>query len=86
VKGKDRIYAYNQSELEDKINGSGGWQVTRFKGWGEASKEVLKDIAMNPETRKLKQLRLTDVSTSLVENIMGGDSEARKLLLSDSTY
>ena len=86
VKGKERIYAYTQSELEDKINGSGGWQVTRFKGWGEASAEVLKDIAMNPDTRKLKQLQLTDVSAVEVESIMGGDSDARKLLLSDSTH
>lgn len=83
TKGKERVYAYTKSELDDKLNGSGGWNIVRAKGWGEMNPDVLKDIAMNPDSRKLIQLQFTDETIFQVDSIMGADSGARKLLLSD---
>ena len=81
TKGKERIYAFTQDELDEKIHGETGWNVTRFKGWGECNPSILSDIALNPDTRESYVIRLTEDSLSQCESLMGGDVRVRKLLL-----
>lgn len=80
-KGKERIYAFNKEELDEKIQNESGWNVIRFKGWGECDPDILADIAMNPDTRESYVIRLTADSMTECESLMGGDSQVRKLLL-----
>jgi topoisomerase-4 subunit B len=82
-KGKERIYAFTKEELDEKIQGESGWNVIRFKGWGECDPSILADIAMNPDTRESYTIRLTEESLLQCNSLMGGDSQVRKLLLTE---
>jgi DNA gyrase subunit B len=82
-KGKERIYAFTREELQEKIGSGAGWNVIRFKGWGECDPPILADIAMNPETRDSYAIRLTAETYAECEALMGGDSQVRKILLSE---
>lgn len=55
--------------------------ITRMKGWGECSKEDMKIIAMNAETRKLFRVNLTDQCEDRIYELMGSNSVCRKKLL-----
>ncbi len=66
-KGKParKLYALDKQELaamEEKLGDEGvregAWTVSRFKGLGEMSPEQLWDTTMNPDTRRLVQMRL----------------------------
>jgi DNA gyrase/topoisomerase IV subunit B len=81
VKGKERIYAFTKTELDEKINGASGYNITRFKGWGECDPHILKDIAMNEDTRESFLLQVTENTMADAEGLMGGDSRIRKLLI-----
>jgi DNA gyrase/topoisomerase IV subunit B len=84
IKVKERVYAYTLEELEDKLGKNlHQYRILRFKGWGETSAEMLRDIALNPETRVITQLQLTDQSYQICEEIMGSDSSFRKILLAE---
>jgi DNA gyrase/topoisomerase IV subunit B len=85
VKGKERLYAHTKDELDDKIDGAKGWVITRFKGWGECNPSILRDIALNPETRKTILLQPNEDSYKRCKEIMGDDSSFRKLLFGDIT-
>ena len=61
--GKTRtktIYGESYQDLLQKSGNEKIQSVTRLKGWGEASPQLLHDLAFNPATRKL--IRITDVS------------------------
>ena len=51
-KGK-RIYGQTVKDLMSQLPRGANVNVIRSKGWGEASVEVLKDIAFNPSTRRV---------------------------------
>lgn len=60
-----KIYALDEGELEaalDRLRSDnvreGGWSISRFKGLGEMNPEQLKDTTMNPDTRRLMQIRI----------------------------
>lgn len=80
-KGKERVYAFSKEELDEKIGAGSGWNVIRFKGWGECDPSILSDIAMNPDTRDSFTVRLNEESLKTCQSLMGGDSSVRKLLL-----
>lgn len=48
---------------------------------GEANAEELSELCLNPKTRKLIQLKWTDVTEKACENVMGEDTAFRKELL-----
>ena len=77
-----RIYGQNINELRKQVPANAQINIIRSKGWGEASVEVLKDIAFNPDTRRVidvMPVKGDDLKYFLA--LMGDDVEVRKELL-----
>jgi len=85
-----KVYCLDEGELrhvEDKLRKDGlregSWSISRFKGLGEMTAEQLWETTLNPETRKLLQVQLGELSdtdtTACFTMLMGkGESAARK--------
>ena len=81
-----KLYCLDEGELEaveDKLKKEGvrdgSWQISRFKGLGEMNPEQLWDTTMNPDTRRLLQVRFGDLSfagTGEKFNMLMGKGEA----------
>jgi topoisomerase-4 subunit B len=92
-KPASKVYALDEGELTailDKLRKDGvrenAWDISRFKGLGEMSAEQLWDTTLNPDTRRLLQVRLGrfDVSGTQGEitKLMGkGEAAARRELM-----
>jgi len=88
-----KVYALDEGELVailDKLRKDGvregAWSISRFKGLGEMSAEQLWETTLNPDTRRLMQVRLGrfDVSgtRSEITKLMGkGEAAARRELM-----
>lgn len=73
---KDNKVIYGKS-LKDVYKPN--WIVTRIKGWAEANKEELRDIAFDPKKRSLTMVTMEDVkSLKRFSSIMGEDTSIRK--------
>lgn len=88
----ETIYVNTDAELEEfrKNNKSSSkYKVNRFKGLGEMNAEQLWDTTMNPETRNLTQVKVSDFTHSetetTFETLMGSDVEPRKLFIMENT-
>ncbi|MDO4696585.1 MAG: DNA topoisomerase IV subunit B [Neisseria sp.] len=62
-----KLYALDQKELDgilERLRQDGvkenGYSISRFKGLGEMNAEQLKDTTMNPDTRRLLQVRIPE--------------------------
>jgi topoisomerase-4 subunit B len=92
-KPASKVYALDEGELVailDKLRKDGvregAWSISRFKGLGEMSAEQLWETTLNPDTRRLLQVRLGrfDVSGTQGEitKLMGkGEAAARRELM-----
>ncbi len=86
VKGEKRVYALDERErdqilakLADEGVRSTAIQVGRFKGLGEMNPDQLKETTMNPDTRRLIEMRLDDAEREAAQGVfklLMGKSEA----------
>jgi len=86
-KGKEKVYAYDEKEMEKIIN-ERGWNkkdctMQRYKGLGEMSAEQLWETTMNPETRSILKVEIEDAVSAdeIFTDLMGEKVEPRKIYI-----
>jgi len=77
-------YAYDDAALHAITSQVKGLTIQRYKGLGEMNADQLWDTTMNPHTRKLCKVTLTDAAEAehLISTLMGDNIEARKQYIS----
>ena len=91
-KGMGNLYALNDIEFEEitrKLDKDGiKYDVKRLKGLGEAGAKVLNETAMNPSTRTVKQITLTDIEKAqkMLDITLGSDVKLRKDWIERNPY
>jgi DNA gyrase subunit B/topoisomerase-4 subunit B len=81
--GKETHWALDDAH-RDRIlklhgNGRGNPEITRFKGLGEMMPKVLWETTLNPKTRRLLRVEVSDqiVTDRIINELMGKDASAR---------
>ena len=79
--GKKSLYAYTDQELEElkkEINSK--YSIQRYKGLGEMNADQLWETTMNPDTRSLIRVKISDAALAekRVQVLMGDKVEPRK--------
>jgi DNA gyrase subunit B/topoisomerase-4 subunit B len=81
--GKETFWALDDAHKERLLklhgNGRSNPEITRFKGLGEMMPKVLWETTMNPRTRRLLRVDITDqiVTDRVINELMGKDPSAR---------
>jgi len=82
--GKDTHWALDDAHKDAILkqhakNGRGTPEITRFKGLGEMMPKVLWETTLNPRTRRLLRVEVTDqiVTDRVINELMGKDASAR---------
>jgi DNA gyrase subunit B len=82
--GKETHWALDDQQKEAILkqhakNGRGTPEITRFKGLGEMMPKVLWETTLNPRTRRLLRVEVTDqiVTDRVINELMGKDASAR---------
>ena len=94
IVSKDEVYyCVNSQEKEDvenrlKKENKEIKKINRFKGLGETEPEVLFEVGMNPETRRIAKITIEDVEKAeeIINLISGDDADARKEWIMDNPY
>ena len=82
-----KIYALDEGELTaalDKLRKEGArensWTISRFKGLGEMNAEQLWDTTLNPDTRRLLQVKInhSEDADGIFSTLMGDIVEPRR--------
>jgi DNA gyrase subunit B/topoisomerase-4 subunit B len=81
--GKETYWALDDAHrdrlLKQYGNGRGKPEITRFKGLGEMMPKVLWETTLNPRTRRLLRVEISDqiVTDRVINELMGKDASAR---------
>src|SRR5215212_3828733 len=82
--GKETYWALDDGHKDAILkqhakNGRGTPEITRFKGLGEMMPKVLWETTLNPRTRRLLRVEVTDqiVTDRIINELMGKDASAR---------
>lgn len=80
---KHKMFGMTRAEVDAQMNAvkCSDYIVTRLKGWGECTAEQLSELCLNPDTRKLIQVKWTDQTEDMMRKTMGSESDFRKELL-----
>jgi DNA gyrase subunit B/topoisomerase-4 subunit B len=87
--GKDTFWALDDAQRDRlvKQHGSGRArpEITRFKGLGEMMPKVLWDTTLNPRTRRLQRVEISDqiITDRIINELMGKDASARFRFIMD---
>ena len=88
--GKDTFWALDDADrdriLKSGQNGKGKEpEITRFKGLGEMMPKVLWDTTLNPRTRRLLKVEISDqlLTDRVIQELMGKDASARFRFIMD---
>jgi DNA gyrase subunit B/topoisomerase-4 subunit B len=81
--GKDTYWALDDAHRDRLLklhgNGRANAEITRFKGLGEMMPKVLWETTLNPRTRRLLRVEISDqiVTDRVINELMGKDPSAR---------
>jgi DNA gyrase subunit B/topoisomerase-4 subunit B len=80
--GKETFWALDDRHKDDilkRVNGKGKIDTTRFKGLGEMMPKVLWETTLNPRTRRLLRVEISDqiATDRIINELMGKDPSAR---------
>ena len=83
--GKETFWALDEQhrdrilERADRNGGRGATEITRFKGLGEMMPKVLWETTLDPETRRLVRIDVSDriLTDQVMNELMGRDASAR---------
>jgi DNA gyrase subunit B len=82
--GKETFWALDDAQKDAILkqhakNGRAALEITRFKGLGEMMPKVLWETTLNPRTRRLLRVEVTDqiVTDRVINELMGKDASAR---------
>ncbi|MBI1874531.1 MAG: type IIA DNA topoisomerase subunit B [Acidobacteria bacterium] len=82
--GKETFWVLDEAQKATVLkqhakNGRGEPEITRFKGLGEMMPKVLWETTLNPKTRRLLRVEVTDqlVTDRIIGELMGKDASAR---------
>ena len=79
---------YNKSTLFSLFSSmetkSQSFVITRFKGLGEANYQELSWTTLKPETRTIVKVLPTDNADSIIEKLMGKNSEPKKVFITNA--
>jgi DNA gyrase subunit B/topoisomerase-4 subunit B len=88
--GKETHWALDDAQRDAILkantkNGRGNPEITRFKGLGEMMPKVLWETTLNPKTRRLLRVDVTDqiVTDRVMNELMGKDASARFRFIMD---
>jgi len=92
-KKRGRLYLFADEELqgfvkkgEIKTRGDGSPDIMRFKGLGEMQPEQLKEVALDPTTRRLRRVTIGDAleADEMTSLLMGSRVEPRKVFIEEN--